>query len=505
MALINPVGALNQKVDAVADINPTKLAWNLKVGIVRLYEFPSKWNPREIYSMELVLQDEKGNIMKCTLFGDLVDKALGLFDKDDGQPIILVAQLFKPNFYLNEVNVQNSLYASRLFFNPEILDVLAFKNSASFSFWISKVGLPLLGRMQGFIASGSTVCVARSTATSRIRRCQRWILNQESSGLWLLLFLKGSNLANIELESPFRYSDKSNKVTARSESLSIINGMRYLKLGVKTEGALNNRKVGFKLKLILHLQVLGNKYQSKLLEVIDASELPEFLGGTCTCADHGGCMHSDKGPWKDPDIRDLLLYQPPTRITTCVCVCNGVRASRPYVRYVNVSTLLYLYIQIILWTCFPNTEYLTRHQDRVQSEYAVTNDDARNGTLFGALAEAAFLIGLERNRLDLPILLVSYYENDIDCRCFLQLAHFGEKFDSSTCQKTCDNCLKNTSFIEKDVIEIAKQLVELVKLTGQKVSSSHILEVYHGSLSQLVKKHRHDTLSLHGAGKHLAK
>ncbi|RYR04119.1 hypothetical protein Ahy_B06g083698 [Arachis hypogaea] len=53
MALMNPVGALNKKVDAVADINPMKLAWNLKVGIVRLYEFPSKWNPREIYSMEL--------------------------------------------------------------------------------------------------------------------------------------------------------------------------------------------------------------------------------------------------------------------------------------------------------------------------------------------------------------------------------------------------------------------------------------------------------------------
>ncbi|XP_016168536.1 uncharacterized protein LOC107611088 [Arachis ipaensis] len=66
--------------------------------------------------------------MKCTLFGDLVDKALGLFDKDDGQPIILVAQFFKPNFYLNKVNDQNSLYASYLFFNPEIPNVLAFKN-----------------------------------------------------------------------------------------------------------------------------------------------------------------------------------------------------------------------------------------------------------------------------------------------------------------------------------------------------------------------------------------
>ncbi|XP_019446863.1 PREDICTED: phosphatidylinositol/phosphatidylcholine transfer protein SFH12-like isoform X2 [Lupinus angustifolius] len=55
-------------------------------------------------------------------------------------------------------------------------------------------------------------------------------------------------------------------------------------------------------KTTAKIHVLSNKYQSKLLEIIDASELPEFLGGTCTCADNGGCMRSDKGPWKDPEI-----------------------------------------------------------------------------------------------------------------------------------------------------------------------------------------------------------
>ncbi|KAK8505867.1 hypothetical protein V6N13_080643 [Hibiscus sabdariffa] len=55
-------------------------------------------------------------------------------------------------------------------------------------------------------------------------------------------------------------------------------------------------------KTTAKIHVLGNKYQTKLLEVIDASELPEFFGGTCKCADKGGCMVSDKGPWNDPEI-----------------------------------------------------------------------------------------------------------------------------------------------------------------------------------------------------------
>ncbi|CAA6665598.1 unnamed protein product [Spirodela intermedia] len=55
------------------------------------------------------------------------------------------------------------------------------------------------------------------------------------------------------------------------------------------------------------IHVLGNKYQSKLLEIIDHWELPDFLGGTCTCADQGGCLRSDKGPWRDPNIVKMIL------------------------------------------------------------------------------------------------------------------------------------------------------------------------------------------------------
>ncbi|XP_019057541.1 PREDICTED: phosphatidylinositol/phosphatidylcholine transfer protein SFH9-like isoform X2 [Tarenaya hassleriana] len=54
------------------------------------------------------------------------------------------------------------------------------------------------------------------------------------------------------------------------------------------------------------IHVLGSKFHTKLLEVIDQSELPDFLGGSCSCSDEGGCMRSDKGPWKNPEIMKLV-------------------------------------------------------------------------------------------------------------------------------------------------------------------------------------------------------
>ena len=81
------------------------------------------------------------------------------------------------------------------------------------------------------------------------------------------------------------------------------------------------------------------------------------------------------------------------------------------------------------------------------------------------------------------LLQVSYCENDVDCRRLLQLIHFGEKFDSSACQKTCDNCLKIKSFVEKDVTDTAKQLVcNVIMLLFFKMS---LIPLYQISVSLL--------------------
>ncbi|KAH7289964.1 hypothetical protein KP509_30G026000 [Ceratopteris richardii] len=85
----------------------------------------------------------------------------------------------------------------------------------------------------------------------------------------------------------------------------------------------------------------------------------------------------------------------------------------------------------------------------------------------------------------------------------MALVHFGEKFDGSTCNRTCENCSK--AIVVVDVSESAKQLVTLITTMGEHFSVTHVLDVFQGSMSEQVKKHMHDRYGYHGMGKHSSK
>ncbi|KAF8019334.1 hypothetical protein BT93_G0112 [Corymbia citriodora subsp. variegata] len=59
-------------------------------------------------------------------------------------------------------------------------------------------------------------------------------------------------------------------------------------------------------RTLAKIKVLGGDYLNDLLEVIDPINLPSFLGGNCTCSDYGGCLFSDKGPWHNPEVVEML-------------------------------------------------------------------------------------------------------------------------------------------------------------------------------------------------------
>ncbi|MED6195901.1 hypothetical protein PIB30_042226 [Stylosanthes scabra] len=223
MANVHRTAQLLNAADRVADVKATKLAWNLVVGVVHMYQLPCQNNPSDYYSIELVLQDREGdriqcsiskadfvvystlirefgvynmkgfivqnpgrgsfpnysiswgcchdtswaiylidcigqvvgkeeivdmvtrtgeaskrmavhledlegNVMKCTLFGaEMIGQLNEFLLRGNVEPVVMIAQLFKPNYYLNETSIQSTYHSSRILFNSEYPEFIQFK------------------------------------------------------------------------------------------------------------------------------------------------------------------------------------------------------------------------------------------------------------------------------------------------------------------------------------------------------------------------------------------
>ncbi|KAJ7015456.1 phosphatidylinositol/phosphatidylcholine transfer protein SFH13 [Populus alba x Populus x berolinensis] len=77
---------------------------------------------------------------------------------------------------------------------------------------------------------------------------------------------------------------------------------------------------------IAKIQVLEPRSLPKLLEIIESSQLPDFLGGSCSCSAEGGCLRSSKGPWNDPEILKLVHNAEPIFVTEISRVSNEKQA-----------------------------------------------------------------------------------------------------------------------------------------------------------------------------------
>ncbi|CAH8552080.1 unnamed protein product [Schistosoma haematobium] len=105
--------------------------------------------------------------------------------------------------------------------------------------------------------------------------------------------------------------------------------------------------------------------------------------------------------------------------------------------------------------------------------------------------------------------MVSYCENQIDCRRKQMLSHFGEAFDSATCGTIvgclCDNCqLSDRRRLEhRDVTEDAIKIVHTVELlvrSRRNVTVNYLVDIFRGAKTSQIQKSGDESNQIYGQG-----
>jgi superfamily II DNA helicase RecQ len=84
--------------------------------------------------------------------------------------------------------------------------------------------------------------------------------------------------------------------------------------------------------------------------------------------------------------------------------------------------------------------------------------------------------------------MVTYCENDVDCRRKLTLSYFGEEFNAAECKETCDNCRHRGNVVVRDLTEAAKSIIKIVqemKGLGIDPKPANVFNTFRGSKNKV--------------------
>lgn len=99
--------------------------------------------------------------------------------------------------------------------------------------------------------------------------------------------------------------------------------------------------------------------------------------------------------------------------------------------------------------------------------------------------------------------VITFCENKIDCRRSQVLGYFGENFDKSQCNRTCDNCERNTELMIVDRTSYAIKALKLAQEIDDRYTLIGLLDAFRGSAAKKALKYQ--DCEGYGAGRELSK